>query len=84
MDAADQLYAASFRESYDYSQADVELQFFPRDTSFHGYVVAARLKPHFVYQVKLAGIPGSPSNEAVFGGPSCAVAALCVVFHITW
>jgi hypothetical protein len=63
MDVADQLYSTSYRESYDYTQADVELQFFPHDTSYRGYVVAANLKPHFTYQVKLAGNPGTPSNE---------------------
>jgi hypothetical protein len=63
MDVADRLYSTSYRESYDYTQADVELQFFPLQSVFRGYLVAANLKPHFAYQVKLSGIPGTPSNE---------------------
>jgi hypothetical protein len=65
MDVADQLYSVAYRESYDYTQADVILQFFPTDTLFRGYLVAANLKPHFAYQVKLAGISGTPSNELI-------------------
>jgi hypothetical protein len=63
MDVADELYAASYRGSYDYTQADVELQFYAQDAVFHGFLVASNLKPHFAYQVKLSGIPGTPSNE---------------------
>jgi len=63
MDAADQLYANAYRTSYDYTQADVMLQFFRADTQFRGYLIAAGLKPHFTYQIKLAGVPGTPSNE---------------------
>lgn len=65
MDVADQLYSVAYRDSYDYTQADVTLQFFESDGSFHGYLIAAALKPHFVYQLKLAGIPGTASNESI-------------------
>jgi len=65
MDVADQLYSAAFRASYDYTQADVTLQFFPTETRFRGYLIAANLKPNFTYQVKLAGIPGTTSNERI-------------------
>ena len=63
IDVADQLYSVAYRESYDYTQADVVVQFFPTDTRFRGSLIAANLKPHFAYQVKLVGTPGTPSNE---------------------
>jgi hypothetical protein len=63
IDVADQLYSVAYRESYDYTQADVVVQFFPTDTRFRGSLIAANLKPHFAYQFKLVGIPGTPSNE---------------------
>jgi len=63
IDVADQFYSVTYRESYDYTQADVTLQFFPVDTRFRGYLIAANLKPHFAYQIKLVGISGTPSNE---------------------
>ena len=56
---------AGYRESYDSTQAEVELQLLPPGPSLRGYVVASGLKPHFTYQVKLAGVPGTPSNEAI-------------------
>jgi hypothetical protein len=65
MDVANQLYSVAYRESYDYTQAGVMLQFFPTDTRFRGYLIAANLKPHFAYQVKLVGISGTPSNESI-------------------
>lgn len=65
MDVADQLYSVAYRESYDYTQADVMMQFFPTDPRFRGYLVAANLKPHFAYQVKVVGIHGTPSNERI-------------------
>jgi hypothetical protein len=65
MDVADQLYSDAHRESYDYTQADVTLQFFSEDTRFRGYLIAANLKPHFTYQVKLAGVAGTTSNERI-------------------
>jgi hypothetical protein len=65
MDVANQLYSIAYRESYNYTQADVVLQFFLSDARFRGHLIAANLKPNFVYQVKLAGIPGTPSNEQI-------------------
>jgi hypothetical protein len=65
MDVADQIYATGYRDSYDYTQADVELQFFPISQRLSGFLVAGNLKPHFAYQVKIAGIPGTPSNERI-------------------
>jgi hypothetical protein len=65
MDVADQLFAVAYRESYDYTQADVIVQFFAEEARLRGYLVAAQLKPHFTYQVKLAGISGTASNESI-------------------
>jgi hypothetical protein len=65
MDVADQLYSAAYLGSYDYTQADVTLQFFTTDARFRGYLIATGLKPNFVYQVKLNGISGTPSNESI-------------------
>ena len=65
MDVAGQLYSVAYRESYNYTQADVTMQFFPEGIRFRGYLIADNLKPHFTYQVKLVGIPGTPSNERI-------------------
>jgi len=65
MDVADQVYSVGYRESYDYTQASVELQFFPDASTFRGVIRAENLKPHFAYQVKIVGIPGTAANEAI-------------------
>ncbi len=63
MDVADQVYAVVYRQAYNYTQGVATVDFFPHATRFHGVFTCANLKPHFAYQVKLAGIPGTPSNE---------------------
>jgi hypothetical protein len=65
MDVADQLYSIDYRDSYDYTQADVQVQLFTGGVTLQGLLSANHLKPHFAYQVKLVGIPGTPSNEAI-------------------
>ena len=65
MDVADQVYAASYRGDYDYTTAQVLVQFFPGETTFRGIIRARGLKPNFTYQVKLAGNSGTASNEAI-------------------
>jgi len=65
MDVADQVYAASYRGEYDYTTAQVLVQFFPGETTFRGIIRARGLKPNFTYQVKLAGNSGTASNEAI-------------------
>jgi len=65
MDAADQVYSLAYRDTYNYTQADVELQFFPLGVHLGGFLVAAGLKPQFAYQVKIVGIPDAPSNERI-------------------
>jgi len=65
MDAADQVYSAGYQDDYDYTQATVQVRFFTGETTFHGDLIADNLKPHFAYQIKIAGIAGTPSNEAI-------------------
>jgi len=65
MDVADQVYAAAYRGDYDYTGAQVIVQFFPGERTFRGIIRARSLKPNFTYQVKLAGNSGTASNEAI-------------------
>jgi len=65
MDVADQLYSTDYANGYDYTQSTVEVQFFTGAATFHGLLTASNLKPHFAYQVKLVGIPGTAANESI-------------------
>jgi hypothetical protein len=63
VDAADQAYAAAYRNSYDYSEASVSVEFAKRAPRFAGTLTATGLKPNFAYQLKLVGDPSRDSNE---------------------
>jgi len=65
MDVADQLYAGTYQNSYNYTQASVQVNYYTGGASFHGSMTAANLKPHFAYQLKLVGIPESAANERI-------------------
>jgi len=65
MNVADQLYAVAYRDDYDYTQASVTLDFFTHTPTLHGTLTATNLKPHFAYQLKLAGESGSEANERI-------------------
>ena len=65
LDAADQLYSLSFRDSYNYSQAVVEVTYNDVGNTLHGTIHAFNLKPNFSYQLKLAGVPGTTDNELI-------------------
>jgi hypothetical protein len=65
MDAADQLYAETYQNSYNYTQADVVIEYYTGAETFHGLLTAANLKPNFAYQLKLVGTAGTPSNELI-------------------
>jgi len=65
MDVADQVYSASYREDYDYTQASATADFFTDAATLHGTLTAANLKPHFAYQLKLVGDPGTQANERI-------------------
>jgi hypothetical protein len=66
MDVADQVYAVSYQEAYDYTQAVVQVDFFTDAETLHGTLTASNLKPHFAYQFKLVGSPGGmDANERI-------------------
>ena len=65
LDIANQNYSDSYRTTYDYTQATVEINYFPVDDSFSGTLIATNLKPNFAYQLKLVGTPGTPENEQI-------------------
>jgi hypothetical protein len=65
MDVADQVYAATYRDDYDYTQASVRADFFTNAATLHGTLTATNLKPHFAYQFKLVGDSGTEANERI-------------------
>lgn len=65
LDIADQPYGATYRNSYNYTQAVVAVTFESADTTLHGKLEAGNLKPNFAYQLKLVGFPGTPSNACI-------------------
>lgn len=65
LDVADQAYSATYRGGYDYTQASVKVTYETTGNTLHGTLVATNLKPHFAYQLKLAGNPGTPANERI-------------------
>jgi hypothetical protein len=65
MDVADQIYAASYQDSYNYTQASVQVDFFTDAVTLHGTLSVVNLKPHFAYQFKLVGNAGTASNESI-------------------
>jgi len=64
-DAADNLYSDSYRTTYKYSQALVQVTFYEAYPFFHGTLTASNLKPNFAYQLKLVGLPDELSNEKI-------------------
>lgn len=65
LDVADQPYAAAYRDSYDYTQAYVQIDYLTNTTALHGALTATNLKPNFAYQLKLVGTPGTSCNESI-------------------
>lgn len=64
-DVADYYYAESYRNTYDYDQAIVQIDFATDSNALFGTLNASNLKPNFAYQLKLVGTPGTMSNEQV-------------------
>jgi len=64
-DAADQNYAESYRNSYNYTQAAAEVNYSTDANTLYGTLTAFNLKPNFAYQLKLAGTSGMPGNENI-------------------
>jgi len=65
LNVADQVYSPAYRAYYSYDSALVQVAYETASTVFSGILAAANLKPNFVYQIKLVGVPGTPSNEAL-------------------
>ena len=65
LDVADQEYGPSYRESYDYAQATVEVNYSFVVTGIQGTLTAINLKPNFAYQLKLVGSAGTPANDRI-------------------
>jgi hypothetical protein len=67
LDVADQAYSDSYRSSYNYTQATVEIVYDTIGNTLHGTLTAADLKPNFAYQLKLAGNPeiDAEANERI-------------------
>ena len=63
LDIANQSYSESYRTTYNYTQATVEINYLPVDETLSGTLTATNLKPNFAYQLKLVGIPGTAENE---------------------
>jgi len=65
LNIADQVYAETYIDSYNYTQATVNVVFETRASIFRGTLTATNLKPNFAYQIKLAGFSGTGSNERI-------------------
>jgi hypothetical protein len=65
MDVADQIYAETYRNNYNYTHANVQVDYFTGGTTLHGLLTAMNLKPHFAYQFKFVSYPGTASNESI-------------------
>jgi hypothetical protein len=65
LDVADQPYGSDYRDSYNYSQANVKVTFEKIRDVFNGTLIASNLKPNFGYQLKLVGTPGTDDNERI-------------------
>ncbi len=57
LDVADQAYSQDFQDSYDYTQAYVEVTYRFKRAILQGTLSASNLKPNFGYQIKLVGFP---------------------------
>jgi len=64
-DVANQPYSASYRTSYNYTQATAGVTYITEEANLTGTLQAVNLKPNFAYQLKLVGTPGTPSNEQI-------------------
>jgi len=65
LDIANQSYSTVYQNSYNYTQANVEITYDEIDETFHGTMLSSNLKPNFAYQLKLVGTAGTLSNELI-------------------
>jgi hypothetical protein len=63
LDVANQQYAVTYRDGYNYTQANVSVTYNTQGDALVGTLDAINLKPNFAYQLKLVGTPGTISNE---------------------
>ena len=65
LDVANQAYCSDYRNSYNYTQATVEIDYNAIGETLNCILDAFNLKPNFAYQLKLVGTPGIESNEKI-------------------
>jgi len=65
LDVANQPYRATYRESYNYTQANVSVTYNTQGNTLNGTLDAMNLKPNFAYQLKLVGTSGTDANERI-------------------
>ena len=65
LDVANQQYSAIYRESYNYTQANVSVTYNTEGNTLTGILQTMNLKPNFAYQLKLVGTPGTQANENI-------------------
>ena len=65
LNVADQYYGDEYRNSYNYNNATVSIEYSTGTGMLSGTLSAANLKPDFAYQLKLVGSPGAPGNESI-------------------
>ncbi len=66
LDVEDQVYAESYRNSYNYTQAQVTINYsITNQATLQGTLTGSNLKPNFAYQLKLVGSSGRPGNELI-------------------
>jgi hypothetical protein len=57
LDTADQPYAVSYQNSYDYTQASVHIDYYTNADVLHGTLTGTNMKPNFTYQLKVVASP---------------------------
>jgi len=66
LNVADQVYAETYRDTYNYSQAGVTIGYcVTSQDTLSGVLTAHNLKPDFAYQLKLVGTSGHSGNESI-------------------
>lgn len=65
MDVANQAYSSLYRNSFNYSQAAVTVNYCDVGETLSGKLIARNLKPNFAYQFKLVATPGTADNERI-------------------
>jgi len=65
LDVADQAYSAAYQNDYNYTQANVRVDYDIVASGLQGTLHATNLKPNFAYQLKLVGFAGTATNEAI-------------------